>query len=124
MQVFELLSTADLDRPPITSRRKRGKLSFKSALKRASRQSADQSMNAPRFSGFWNADVVLSKTVVIYENISAQFRVNAFNAFNPSQFAGNPQFAGFATVDSATAGRIMAIANGTIPHGSTSAFRV
>lgn len=69
--------------------------------------------------GFWNVDIALSKTVVIHENITAQFRMNAFNAFNhinPSTPAGNPQFAGFATVDSATAGRITAIANGSTPR--------
>lgn len=69
--------------------------------------------------GFWNADVSVTKTVSIYENVNVQFRMNAFNVFNhinPSTPAGNPQFAGFATVDSPTAGRITAIANGSTPR--------
>jgi hypothetical protein len=67
----------------------------------------------------WNADVAISKNIPIRENITAQFRVNAFNVFNhinPSTPAGNPQFAGFATIDSPTAGRISSIANGTGPR--------
>jgi hypothetical protein len=69
--------------------------------------------------GMWNVDIALSKTIVIHENVSAQFRMNAFNAFNhinPSTPAGNPQFAAFATVDSPTAGRITSIAQGTSPR--------
>jgi hypothetical protein len=74
------------------------------------------SMTGPRL---WNVDLAASKTLTIHENWTAQFRVNAFNVFNhinPSTPAGNPQFAGFATVDSPTAGRITAIANGTTPR--------
>jgi len=69
--------------------------------------------------GMWNVDLAASKTISIHENISTQFRVNAFNVFNhinPSTPAGNPQFAGFASIDSATAGRITSIANGTSPR--------
>jgi hypothetical protein len=67
----------------------------------------------------WNVDLAATKNIVIHESITAQFRVNAFNVFNhinPSTPAGNPQFAGFATIDSATAGRITAIGNGTGPR--------
>lgn len=69
--------------------------------------------------GMWNVDLSAAKNFTIHEHVTAQFRVNAFNAFNhinPSTPAGNPQFAGFATIDAPTAGRITSIANGTSPR--------
>ena len=83
----------------------------------------DQIGNAPR-NGFtaapnWDVDLSATKTITIHENVTAQFRAQAFNAFNhinPATAAGSPQFAGAACVDCATGGLITAIANGFSPR--------
>lgn len=70
--------------------------------------------------GMWNVDLALSKTVKIRENVTAQFRVDAYNAFNhinasvPSPF--HPQFAVPAFIDNPIAGVISNIALGTTPR--------
>ena len=77
----------------------------------------------------WNADLSLSKTVTVHENVTAQFRVNAFNAFNhinasaPAPFY--PQFGLSAYVDNPyIGGKIFNKALGTSPRQLEFAFKV
>ena len=69
----------------------------------------------------WNVDLSLSKTVEVREGITAQFRVNAFNAFNhinasaPTPFYS--QFGLAAYIDNPfIGGKIYNIALGTTPR--------
>jgi hypothetical protein len=69
----------------------------------------------------WNVDLAATKTVTIHEGISAQFRVNAFNAFNhinagpPTPYY--PQYGYAAAIDNPyTGGQIYSIALGTTPR--------
>ena len=59
----------------------------------------------------WNADISLSKEIPIRENITGEFRVDAFNAFNHIN-PGNP----IATIDSPVGGRILGMATNTTPR--------
>jgi hypothetical protein len=67
--------------------------------------------------GTWNVDLAATKTVTIHENVSAQFRVDAFNAFNhinastPSPFY--TQFGVPVFIDNPIAGMIFNMALGT-----------
>lgn len=69
----------------------------------------------------WNVDLAATKTVTIHEGISAQFRVNAFNAFNHIN-ASSPapyysQFGLDATIDNPyIGGQIYNMALGTTPR--------
>ena len=75
----------------------------------------DQIGNSPRDSfrgpGEWNADISLSKTFPIHENVVGEFRVDAFNAFNHIN-PGNPN----AGIDSPSGGQITSMATNTTPR--------
>lgn len=69
----------------------------------------------------WHVDLAAAKTVTIHENVSAEFRLNAFNAFNhinpgpPTPFY--PQFGQSASVDNPyIGGKILNAALGTTPR--------
>jgi outer membrane receptor protein involved in Fe transport len=69
----------------------------------------------------WNVDLAAAKTFTIHEDVTAQFRVNAFNAFNhinpsaPTPFY--PQFGLASTVDNPyIGGKIFNAALGTTPR--------
>jgi hypothetical protein len=77
----------------------------------------------------WNVDLAATKTVSFRENISAQFRVNAFNAFNhinagpPTPFY--PQFGLSASIDNPyIGGQIFNAALGTTPRQLNFAVKV
>ena len=69
----------------------------------------------------WNVDLAAAKSIPIHESVTAEFRVNAFNAFNhinpstPTPFY--PQFGLTAPVDNPfIGGQILNIALGTTPR--------
>ena len=77
--------------------------------------------NAYTAPGTWNVDLAAAKTIPIHENVTAEFRVNAFNAFNhinpgpPTPFY--PQFGLSASVDNPyIGGKILNAALGTTPR--------
>lgn len=76
----------------------------------------------------WNADIALTKTVKIHENVSAQFRVDAYNAFNhttasaPSPFY--TQFGVPAFIDNPIAGVVFNRALGTTPRQLAFGFKI
>jgi len=77
----------------------------------------------------WNVDLAATKTINIRENLSAQFRVNAFNAFNhinagpPTPFY--PQFGLSAFADNPyIGGQIFNAALGTTPRQLNFAVKV
>jgi outer membrane receptor protein involved in Fe transport len=85
--------------------------------------------NAFRGPSTWNVDLAATKTVTIHEGLSAQFRVNAFNAFNhinagpPTPFY--PQFGLSAYADNPyIGGQIFNAALGTTPRQLNFALKV
>lgn len=83
----------------------------------------DQVGNSPRNSfwgpGMWNADIALSKNIPIRESFHAQFRVDAFNAFNHIN-PGNP----ISTIDSPVGGVITGMATNTQPRQLEFALKI
>ena len=77
--------------------------------------------NASTAAPTWNVDLAASKLIPIHEDVTAEFRVNAFNAFNhinpgpPTPFY--PQFGLAASVDNPyIGGQIFNAALGTTPR--------
>lgn len=76
----------------------------------------------------WNVDLAVAKTVKIHENVTAQFRVDAFNVFNhinasvPAPFY--TQFGVPAFIDNPIAGVIFNRALGTTPRQLSFAFKI
>jgi hypothetical protein len=83
-------------------------------------QIGNSGRNQFRGPGFWNVDLALMKSFPIRESVQAQFRMDAYNAFN-HMAAGNPGSLFFHPfVDAGTSGgMITGLATGSLPRQLT-----